>query len=360
MIYKSAARREFITTAVGVFSVLFAVLLTTQLIRLLSRAAGGKIAADAVIALLGFGAIGYLAVLLSLTLFIAILMTISRWYRDSEMVIWMSSGMPLIDWVRPVLNFALPMVVLIAALSIVIAPWAAERSEVYRQRMDQRDDLTRIAPGAFNESSSADRVFFVEGVVGTQELVKNVFVSSIQHQRLGVIATAQGRTEVAPNGDRFLILERGRRYEGDPGSAEYRVMEFDRYALRIEAKEAAVLDVSPRGRSLLALIKDPNRANLAEILWRVGLPIAALNLSLLAIPLGFVNPRVGRATNLIFALLAYMIYNNLMGVSQAWVAQGKLNFWVGVSSVHVLTFMVMFGLLLMRQNPLIWGRLKWR
>lgn len=358
-IYERAARRELLNTATAVFFVLFAVMLSTQLIRLLSRAAGGKIAAESVAALLGFGSIGYMAILLSLTLFISILLTISRWYRDSEMVIWLSSGMPLTTWVRPVLGFAAPIVFMIAGLSIFLAPWAAERSELYRQRMDHRDDLSRLSPGTFNESSSTDRVFFVEAIEGTQELVKNVFVSSLQHGRLGVIATAKGRTELAPNGDRFLVLENGRRYEGEPGSPEYRIMEFDRYAFRIEAKDAVGRDVSPRGRPVWELVTDPTPAHLAELLWRIGLPLTALNLALLAIPLAFVNPRAGRGNNLIFALLSYMIYNNFLSVSQAWVAQGKMPFWLGASAVHLITLVLLLGLFTIRQNPLLLGRRRW-
>lgn len=358
-IYERAARREFISNATAIFVVLFVVMLSTQLIRLLSRAAGGKIAPESVIALLGFGSIGYMAILLSLTLFIAVLMTISRWYQDSEMVIWLSAGIPLTTWVRPVLVFAAPILVLITVLSLFLAPWAAERSELYRQRMDHRDDVSRLAPGTFNESSSTDRVFFVEEAPGTQDLVKNVFVSSVQHQRLGVIATARGRTETAANGDRFLVLENGRRYEGEPGSPEYRVMEFDRYAFRIETKDLAEQDVSPRGRPMWDLITDPKNSHLAELLWRIGLPVTALILALLAIPLAYVNPRAGRATNLIIAILAYMIYNNFLSVSQAWVGQGKMPFWLGVSAVHVLMLLVLIVLFVARQNPLLLARRAW-
>jgi hypothetical protein len=141
-----------------------------------------------------------------------------------------------------------------------------------------------------------------------------------------------------PNGDRFLVLDRGRRYEGTAGTAEYRVMEFDRYALRIETKEARGFEESPRTKALWDLLRDPQPAHLAELLWRLGLPLAALNLAVLAIPLSFVNPRAGRTNNLIFALLTYMIYSNLLSVSQAWVAQGKLAFrdrGMGGSSRHV-------------------------
>lgn len=360
MIHRRAAHREFAATAAAVFVSLFAILLTTQLIRLLAQAAGGRITPESVVALLGFGAIGFLPVLLSLTVFISVLLTFGRWYRDSEMVIWLSSGLPLTAWIRPVLQFALPVIALIALLSLVLTPWANKQSETFRQRLEQRDDIARVSPGSFNESGAADRVFFVEGVAGNEGLVRNVFVSSIQNGRMGVVATAQGRTETAPNGDRFIILEQGRRYEGEPGGTEYKVMEFERYALRIENKDSKLIEQSPRILSTLELIRDPQPAHLAELLWRIGTPITALNLCLLAIPLAFVNPRAGRTNNLIFALLTFMIYTNLLSVSQAWVAQGRLGFGVGVWAVHVGMFVLLAMLFIRRQNPLAWGRMRWR
>lgn len=360
MIYQRAAIREFTQTAAGVFVALFAILMTTQLIRLLGDAAGGKLASEAVVALLGFRAVSYLPVLLSLTLFVAVLMTLSRWYRDSEMVVWLASGLPLTAWVKPVLKFVGPPVIVIGILSLLLAPWATEKSEAYRQTMDQRDDVARVSPGAFNESSSADRVFFVESVAGEEGRVRNVFISSVQQGRLGVMATAQGHTETLPNGDRFLVLDKGRRYEGVAGTAEYRVMQFDRYALRIESKESRGLEDSPRTKPTWDLVRDPQLNNLAELLWRIALPLAALNLAVLAIPLSFVNPRAGRANNLILALLAYMIYSNLLSVSQAWVAQGKLRFEVGVWAVHVAMFLLLVVVFYRRQNPLAWGRFRWR
>ena len=359
MIFQRAALREFTQTAIAVFVSLFAVLLTTQLIRLLGQAAGGKISSEAVIALLGFGAINYLPVLLSLTLFIAVLLTLSRAYRDSEMVVWFSAGLSLTAWVRPVLKFALPLVLGIAVLSLFLSPWALTKSAEYRKRMDQRDDVSRVSPGAFKESAMADRVFFVEAVTGNEGRVRNVFISSVQHGRLGVMAAASGHTEVAPNGDKFIVLDGGRRYEGTPGTAEYRVMEFDRYAVRTEVKESRGIEESPKNLPVWDLVREPSPANLGELLWRLGIPIAAFNLALLAIPLSFVNPRAGRTNNLILALLTYMIYSNLISVSQAWVIQGKLRFEVGVWAVHVAMLVVLVLLFSRRVFVLSWGRL-WR
>jgi lipopolysaccharide export system permease protein len=173
------------------------------------------------------------------------------------------------------------------------------------------------------------------------------------------MAAATGHTEVMPSGDQFLVLEKGRRYEGTAGTAEYRVMEFERYAVRTETKETRGVDQSPKNLTLAQLVDNPTPPNLGELLWRVGIPLAALNLALLAIPLSFVNPRAGRTNNLIFALLTYMIYSNLISVSQAWVVQGKLPFAVGIWAVHVAMFVALLLLFSRRVMMLSWGRL-WR
>lgn len=334
MIFQRALLREFGNLALAVFATLFAVTLTTQLIRLLGQAAGGQVLSGAVLALLGFSALNYLPVLLSLTLFVTVLMGISRSYRDSEMVIWFSAGQSLGAWLRPVLIFSSPLVALIAMLSLFLSPWAIDKSEEYRRQMNSRDDLARMAPGVFREATSADRVFFVEAIAGDETNVQNVFVTQIQQGRLGIMVSKRGFKEVAPNGDHFVVLIDGRRYEGTPGTADYRVMEFERYSIRAETREAQAEDASTKALPTLALVQGRTNANLGELLWRISLPISALILGLLAIPLSFVNPRASRSANLVFAMLTYMLYSNLVSITQAWVSQGRLSFASGWWIVH--------------------------
>src|SRR5579859_8022703 len=317
MIFQRALIREFASFASAVFLTLFSIALTTRLIRLLGEAAGGKMPSDAVIAYLGFFSLTTLPVLLSLTLFVSVLLTLSRSYRDSEMVIWFNSGLSLTAWLGPVLKFALPLLALIAATSLFLVPWAAQMSEQFRARIDARDDVSRVDPGTFGESGDRQRVFFVDSVGSDNATVKNVFVNSVQHQRDGVMMSRAGRTETASNGDRFLVLDNGQRYEGQPGEADYRVMQFGRYATRIKAKEGSRPVASHQDLSTLALALNPTDANLGELVWRIGIPLSALILVLLAIPMSFVNPRAGRSVNLAFALLTYVVYSNLLSVSQA-------------------------------------------
>jgi len=345
MIFRSALLRELATSAVAIFLVLLGISITTQLVRLLGQAAGGMITSTGVVALLGFTLVGYLPILLSVTLFIAVLMTLTRSYRDSEMVVWFSCGLGLTRWIRPVLTFSLPLVLTIALLSLLLSPWAVQKAEDFRRQMDSRDEVAQVTPGVFHESRRADRVYLVEEVAGKANLVANVFVSSTQSGKLGVMVAQSGFQETAANGDRFLVLLNGRRYEGEPGSPEYKIFEFGRYAMRIETAESVARAPTTKTMSTLELVRDPQPRNLGELSWRLGLPASALILCLLAIPLSFVNPRAGRSMNIVLAILVYMVYSNLLSIMQASIAQSRVDFFIGMWGVHAamaLLLLVMF------------------
>jgi len=213
----------------------------------------------------------------------------------------------------------------------------------------QRDDVSRVAPGRFIESGGADRVFFVESVNFEDSQVRNVFVSMRSQGRDGVIVAAKGQIEVAPNGDRFLVLEQGRRYEGRPGSAEYRTMEFNRYSIRIESRPDRPLgERSARTKPMSELIAEATPFAKAEMLWRIGIPVASLVVTLLAIPLAYTNPRVGRSFNLIIAVLAFAVYLNVLNTVQAWVQQDRMSFGIGVWIVHAAVLLAVVLLFVRR------------
>lgn len=336
MIFRRALQREFTHAAAAVFVALFAILITTVLIRLLGQAAGGQVPSDAVLALIGFSAVTELPIVLTLTVFIAVLLSLSRSYRDSEMVVWFASGVPLTAWIGPVLRFSVPLVLVIAGVTLFLAPWAQLKNAEYRERLDSRDDTQRVAPGVFRESSGARRVFFVEVGAGEDGRVRNVFVSEENDEKLTVIAAAEGFLTADADGNRYVILEKGRRYDGKPGTPEYRVMEFERYQVQIEARQTATAPGKTRSRPTMELLQNPDERNLGELAGRIGIPLAALLLALLAIPLSFVNPRAGRTNNLLVAIFTYLIYSNTITICQAWVAQGRMRFEVAVLLPHLV------------------------
>lgn len=351
MIFRRAAMREFAGTASAIFVALFFILVTVILVRLLSQAAGGRLPADAVLALIGFSALNHLPVVLALSVFVGILLSITRSYRDSEMVVWFSSGLPLTAWLRPVLQFTLPVVAIVAILSLFLSPWAQGKAIEYRKRLESRDEVSRVAPGVFRESSGSQRVFFVESVDRVSGVVKNIFINSVESGRQSLTVAKEGHVESARNGDRFVVLNNGYRYEGEPGSAEFRVTEFSRYDLRIEPKEIGVIDVTPRTESTVGLLLSQSVQSRGELAWRFGIPLATLLLALMAVPLAFVNPRAGRTNNLVFAVLAFSIYFNLLGVSQAWISKGRLDFLAGAGIVHGGMLLLLILLFAWRMMP---------
>ncbi|MDO8465132.1 MAG: LPS export ABC transporter permease LptF [Gallionella sp.] len=333
-IFDRALVAEFAGNGLLVFVVLIGIVVISQLIRLLSDAVGGKIAVDGVLALLGFSAINYLPVLLSISLFISILLTLSRCYRDSEMAVWFCSGVGLTRWIRPVLWYAVPVVSLIALLSLVLSPWALKKADEFKNKLENRDDVASAIPGTFRESKQADRVYFIEKVSADSNRVGNVFVQSEQNGKLGTMIARQGLQETMPNGDRFLVLLNGTRYEGVPGQRDYRIVEFERYAIRIDSVPAKQGLPWARTMSTPDLWRSRTTWHLAELEWRLGLPISAALLALLAIPLSYVNPRAGRSLNLILAIVLYMFYSNMISVTNAWVGQGKLSPGIGLWGIH--------------------------
>ena len=174
MLFRRSLLQELISTATGAFLILVGIVIAQRAGYLIQLAAKGILPNDAITTLLGFNMVKFLPLLLSLTLFLSILMTLSRWYRDSEMVIWFSAGLSINSWIRPVLTFAIPVIAVISVLSLLIMPWATNKGEDYRTQLESRDDLASISPGVFKESSSADRVFFIESFDELGNVVKNI------------------------------------------------------------------------------------------------------------------------------------------------------------------------------------------
>jgi len=361
MIFSRALYRELASAAGATFTVLFTVCITWTLIAILGRAAGGRVASSDVVALIAFQSLNYLPTVLTLTSFISVLVVVTRTYRDSEMVVWFASGQSLLAWIRPVLVFGIPMVLLVAALSLFVTPWAKMKSTEFVQRFEKREDLKRVAPGQFRESSSSDRVFFVEGSANGSTVVQNVFVNSLQGAGNSIVVAKEGVIEPDGKGGQFLVLKNGRRYQGVPGQADYQSMEFERYSMRVATKVPVLgTDVPLDAQSTPMLLAVDNQYTRSELLSRISSPIVCLVLVLLAIPLGFVNPRAGSSANLILALLIFFTYNNLVKMVEASVKKDKLDFALAWWPLHLVVAVIVVALFAWRLNvnhryhPLVW------
>jgi lipopolysaccharide export system permease protein len=351
MIFQRTLRREMASTAFASFTILFSVSVTWTLIGILGKAAGGKVASSDVIALILFATVNYLPTILILTSFISVLMVVTRSYRDSEMVVWFASGLSLTRWIMPVLSFGVPMVLLTAGLSFVAAPWAKEKSAEYLERFAKREDLQKVSPGQFRESSSANRIFFVEGVAGDSSVVQNVFVNTVDKNGTAVIVAREGVTSTGSKGERYLVLKNGRRYQGMPGQSDFQTMEFETYSMRVTSQAQDIdserdTDAVPT----MTLLTDTTNSGRAELLWRIASPLTCLVLVLLAIPLGFVNPRAGSSANLIIALLIFFTYTNAVKLLEGSVRLGKYSFAMAWWPLHFMAALTVLALFAWRLN----------
>jgi len=349
MVFRRSLVRELTATAVALFLVLLGILFTNLVLRLLARAAGGTIAAEGILALLGFNALFYFNILLSVALFVTVLLTLSRWYRDSEMIVWFTSGQGLTAWLRPILLFATPFLIAIIVLSLWLSPWAERRRLEYERQLESRNEVALLAPGLFKEFRQARLVVFIESINSFDNTIRNVFLHSIDNGKDVTTVARSGHLEDAANGDRFIVLREGRRYEGQPGTAEFRSIEFENLGRRIEPAEVRALPLSVKALPTEALIASSGASERAELFWRLSVPISAFVLLLLAIPLSYVNPRMGRSFNIIAAAFLYMVYSNCLNLVQSVIAQGRLSMPGGLVLIHTVAIA---GVIL-----LFWNRL---
>ena len=353
MLFDSTLRRELSRSFGATLVVILTIVLTMFLIRSIGQAAKGTVAPQDVVLLLGYVSLGHLPTILALSLFVAIVVTLGRMYRDSEMVIWFASGVGLPRFVRPVLHSSWPVLLLVALLLLFAWPWGNRSSQELRDRYYQRSDLSRVTPGVFQISGDGRRVFFVERESIDGVNARNVFILANEDRGESATSARAGRLE--QEGDRrFLALDDGQRNDLDQRSGERTLSSFQNY--RVLVSEGAVRAASqrpPRSLPTLELIRQPTPRNQGELVWRFGLLIGAANLMLLGIGLAATNPRRASNWNLLFALLAFLVYYNLITLSQAWVASSRLGMGSALAGVHLAVFVLALGLLWWRDHATV-------
>ncbi|OWY40182.1 LPS export ABC transporter permease LptF [Xenophilus sp. AP218F] len=353
MVFQKSLIRELTFTALGVFVVLLAIIVSTQAINLLGRAAEGQIANEAVTALIGFWTLGFFPVLMILTVFVSVLVVLTRVWRDHEMVVWLSSGLSLNNWVGPVMRFAVPLSVLVAIVTLWVGPWADQRSQDYAEIIKRREEISAIAPGVFKESSSSSKVYFIEGYSALGGNASNIFMQDMTDGKVSTIFAKRGYISTKPDGERVVVLEDGKRYVGEPGQANYQVAIFERYTANLGESQHAMTPASNRQSIPTSVLLSQNLPDFrAELAWRLSMPLSCLILALLALPLSYYNPRSGHTYNLLFALLAFFIYQNGLTVTRNWVSQDKVGVWA-VLLVHGLMLALALALLKHRNRPLL-------
>jgi lipopolysaccharide export system permease protein len=354
MLFDSTVRKELVRSFGATLVVILTIVMTMMLIRTLGLAANGSVSPQDVVLVLGYTALGQLPTMLALSLFVAVVVSLGRMYRDSEMAIWFSSGVGLGRFMRPVLRAGAVPLLAIAALVLVVWPWGNQRMVELRVRYEQRSDLSRVAPGSFQTSGNGNRVFFIEREGGSTGVGRNVFLLSRKDAVEAVTTARSGRIE-GEGLDRMLVLDTGHRNEQNEVNGEHTRMRFDSFQTLVDpGKVPATQAPPPKARPTLDLLLSPNAINLGELAWRLGLLIGAANLMLLGIGSAATNPRRASNWNLLFALLTFVVYFNLVNLSQAWIASGRVGFAVAMVGLHGAALLIALALIAWRDQAAVW------
>jgi lipopolysaccharide export system permease protein len=358
MLFDSTLRKEVARGFGATLVVILTIVITMMLIRVLGQAANGAVAPGDVVLLMGYTVLSHLPTILALSLFISIVVTLGRMYRDSEMAIWFSSGVALTRFITPVLRVSWPVLLVVAVLVLLVWPWGNRSSAELRDRYEQRSDLSRVSPGVFQTSRDGKRVFFIEKSSEEAVNARGVFVlTNGEHDES--LTSARGAHLETIGTDRFLVLDSGQQAQQDRQTGEHTLASFARYqVLTGEQQVQKAATRSPKTLRTADLMRDPSARNQGELVWRLGLLFGAVNLVLLAVGLAAINPRRATNWNLLFALMGFVVYYNLINLSQAWVAGSKLALGPAMAAVHGGAFVLALTLIWWRDHGTV-RRLFW-
>lgn len=348
--------REMVLALLAVTGVLYVIYVSNRFIRLLADADGSSLPADAVVQLLALKSLSNLVTLLPLALFFAVLIALGRLYKDNEMLALAACGVSSARVLRTVLWCAFAFAGVVAGVSLYAGPWAEEKSYQLQDSLRATADIRGMAAGRFREVHDGKLVFYVEGLSDDGRAMTNVFVETESNGVRKVLAAERGYYVVNPDsGDRYLVLQNGHRYDGQPSDPQFKIIAFKEHGLLVEEQS-----VTPGARKVIAhttpqLLAQPGRYEVAELQWRVAMPLATVLLAALAVPLARTTPRQGRFAKLFVAVLVYVVYMNLLIVSRSWLERGTVSPLLGMWWVHA-SLLALVVLSMRRQLGVGWRR----
>lgn len=349
MIFYASIRRELAQNFTAVLIVLLSIVMTMMLIRTLALANKGSVNPQDIFLIMSYLTLSFMPTILTLSLFLSVTSSLVRWYQDSEMAVWFASGQSLLAFLRPILRFAWPVLLAIAASGLFIWPWANGQIDQLRSEFAQRSDIDRIAPGEFQRNKTGTRVFFTESQSGKNQSGQ-VFIYGEKDGK-NTITTAQGgRILHAADGSAQLELNHGQSVSQDTQTGEQNISTFAQYTTHIQDAPQTALQTQTRSNPSHLLLRSAEGRG--ELSWRIGMALAAINLLLLALLLIKNTQRSGKGSHLALALMSFAVYYNLINFGQNWVAKGQipLGWWLLI--LHGGLFIACYGLLLQRQGSL--------
>ena len=349
MIIHRAFYREAAVSTLATMLVLAILVFSQKAVVMLSGAAVGQIKAGWVASLLLLDMFLDIDLLMQLAVFIGVLLTLSRWYRDSEMAVLTSCGISIMDLLRPVMLFTLVAATVLAVAVLVVRPAAFVRIQEIRQQNLDQGDLDLLAPGRFSVMDG--QTFYIESR-DAGDARGSVFVEKNSGaETLTIVARQATQTTDRASGQRQIELVNGTVYNGSPGAANYRVTSFGRYQLRLESNHRYPPVDHVESVSLLALPGFPDvRRGMTELQTRLSKPLMLFVFAGIAMVLSYSDPRRSHYRSLFVAVLVFFLYLTVLQTVRDMMKTGAMPLGLGLWWVHVVAGILIYVLLRRRLN----------
>ena len=336
--------RETLKSQSVVFLVLMAIFLTKNFVDVLADATNGDIPASLVLVFLALSTPVLAGIVLPLSLFLGILLAHGRLYVDSEMAVFHACGIS--EWyiTRVMLLLAFVMALLTSVITLWLAPLSVENQYQLEEQIVVESGLTSLIPGRFQETANQKAVIFVHEITTEKNQLQRVFLAQHENepssQDLHIVYAQSGGVIEDADGSQKLILDGGTQYEGKHGQKDFHIVEFEEYQIQIAEQKAEQKRRRLSAYPTSQLISDKSLDAIAELQWRIAIPLSLPFLVLIAVPLSAVDRRHGRFGKMFPALMLYMGYFLLLMAGRKVLEEGKISPQLGLWWVHGLVFFI--------------------
>ncbi len=344
IIYRYFSRQLF-TATLSITFILVLILISGRFIKYMSEAAEGRIGSDALFTIMLYRLPSFLEMILPLGLFLGILMAYGRLYLENEMTVLNAAGLGQKGLLMHTSIPTLAMTLTVAALSIFIAPWSAEYANKLIYEQKNRTEFETLTPGRFHISQDKTRMTYTEQLSADKKYMERLYIIQQLPNKVSVITAHEGRRRLHPDtGVQYLDLQQGYRYEGMPGQADFTIVEFMRYQLKLSEPDHDKKVAAARVMPTATLLNNPSPIAHAELQWRLSLPLLVPIVAALALPLSRVNPRQGRYLKMLPSILLYLAYLTLLSSIKNAIEKEQIPSWIGVWWVHISFLILAIGL----------------
>ena len=343
MIIERYIHWEVLYRLLWIGALLLLIFTTNKFVDYLGDAAAGQIPAEYVLKLLWYRMLAMQTEVLPMLIFLAVILAFSRLNQDNELAVLAAAGIGKRQQLKIVIRFVFAYSLLVAFVAFIAAPWAKVNINQLKIQAWQEANITGLTEGKFKELRKGQSVVYIENLSEDKKSMRNIFLQIREEDKNNVVKSDSAHFDIDKNsGNRFIVFENGRRYLGQPGMQDYQITEYEKYAALIQLNDDKGEATSTETTPTFQLLTSKNPKHRAELQWRISSVIICFLLAILAVLLNQYPFGQKPFTLLLFGILIYFIYNNLLSVSMTLLEKEHVPGYLGLWWVHALLILAIY------------------